>query len=202
LSEASTQQDDLVTSLAADNNATGLRGELTDQGNIVVRALFVILCYQGYAFAFLGVGAPFIAESFHIDQSGIARMYAWISLNSVGALILSRMADRMGRRRIVLLSLLLTPLCSLAAAFSASASLFILFEIITYAGIGATFGSSFVMLAERCQSKSVRQGKVGPIWRSPLVAADASCWPRSSLVTVSHGDGYWLSPRPGSCSYR
>jgi MFS family permease len=148
LSEASTQQDDLVTSLAADNNVTSLRGELTDQGDIVVRALFVILCYQGYAFAFLGVGAPFIAQSFHFDQSGIARMYAWISLNSVGALILSRMADQMGRRRIVLLSLLLTPLCSLAAAISASASLFILFEIIAYASIGATFGSSFVMLAE------------------------------------------------------
>src|SRR6516165_12091454 len=146
--------------LAADNNATGLPGELTDQGNIVVRALFVILCYQGYAFAFLGVGAPFIAESFHIDQSGSARMYAWISLNSVGALILSRMADRMGRQRIVLLSLLLTPLCSLAAALSASASLFILFEIITYAGIGATFGSSFVMLAEALpiEKRSAGQG--------------------------------------------
>src|SRR6516165_3441468 len=108
--------------LAADNNATGLPGELTDQGNIVVRALFAILCYQGYAFAFLGVGAPFIAKSFNFDQSGIARMYAWISLNSAGALILARMADRVGRRRIVLLSLLLTPICSLAAAISDSAT--------------------------------------------------------------------------------
>jgi MFS family permease len=138
----------LVISLATEDNATGPRDELTDQGEIVVRALFAILCYQGYAFAFLGVGAPFIAESFHLDQSGIARMYAWISLNSVGALILSRMADRMGRRRIVLLSLLLTPLCSLAGAISSSAGFFILFEIIAYAGIGATFVSSFVMLAE------------------------------------------------------
>ena len=160
MSEASTQQDDLVTSLAADDNATSSRGELTDQGDIVVRALFMILCYQGYAFSFLGVGAPFIAQSFHFDQSGIARMYAWISLNSVGALILSRMADRMGRRRIVLLSLLLTPLCSFAAAISASANLFILFEIIVYAGIGATFGSSFVMLAEALpiEKRSAGQG--------------------------------------------
>jgi MFS family permease len=122
--------------------------EFTDQGNIVVRAVFAILCYQGYAFAFLGVGAPFIAQSFHFDQSGIARMYAWISLNSIGALILSRMADRVGRRQVVMLSLLLTPLCSLGAAISHNAGLFVLFEIVAYAGIGATFVSSFVMLAE------------------------------------------------------
>ncbi|MBV8361726.1 MAG: MFS transporter [Deltaproteobacteria bacterium] len=160
MSETLIQQDNLATSLAADNNAASLRGELTDHGDIVVRALFVILCYQGYAFAFLGVGAPFIAQSFHFDQSSIARMYAWISLNSVGALILSRMADRMGRRRIVMLSLLLTPLCSFAAAISSSAGLFILFEIIAYAGIGATFGSSFVMLAEALpiEKRSAGQG--------------------------------------------
>lgn len=121
-----------------------MRGE----GEIVVRALFTILCYQGYAFAILGVGAPFIAKGFGLDQSGIARMYAWMSLNAVGALVLSRMADRIGRRRIVLLSLILTPLCSLGAALSTNASLFIIFEIVAYAGIGATFGSSFVMLAE------------------------------------------------------
>ncbi|MBV8055889.1 MAG: MFS transporter [Deltaproteobacteria bacterium] len=159
MSGASTQQDDLVISLAADNNATGLRDEITGQGDAVVRALFAILCYQGYGFALLGVGAPFIAQSFHLDQSGIARMYAWISLNAVGALILSRMADRMGRRRIILLSLLLTPLCSLAAAISASANLFILFEIIAYAGIGATFGSSFVMLAEALPIEKRSEGQ-------------------------------------------
>jgi predicted MFS family arabinose efflux permease len=69
-------------------------------------------------------------------------MYTWISLNSVGAPIPSRMADRMRRRRIVLLSLLLTPICSLAAAISASARLVIVFELVVHVGIGATFGSS------------------------------------------------------------
>jgi MFS family permease len=159
LSEASNRQDVIITSPDADNNGTGLCGESTEQGDMVVRALFAILCCQGYAFAFLGVGAPFIARSFHFDQSDIARMYAWISLNSVGALILSRMADQIGRRSIVLLSLLLTPLCSLAAAISRSAPLFILFEIIAYAGIGATFASSFVMVAEALPIEKRSEGQ-------------------------------------------
>ena len=117
-------------------------------GHSTVRGVFAVLCYQGYAFAILGVGAPFIGKSFGLDQAGIARMYAWISLNSLGALMLSRMADRIGRRRIVMLSLLITPLCSLGAALSARVEFFVIFEILVYAAIGATFGASFVMLAE------------------------------------------------------
>lgn len=117
-------------------------------GKATVRALFAVLCYQGYAFTILGVGAPFIGKSFGLDQAGIARMYAWISINSIGALMLSRMADRIGRRRIVMLSLLITPICSFGAAVSARVEFFIIFEIFVYAAVGATFGASFVMLAE------------------------------------------------------
>jgi MFS family permease len=167
LSKASNGQGVLVTSPDAENNTAGLHHESTDQGSIVVRALFAILCYQGYAFAFLGVGAPFIAASFHFGQSDIARMYAWISLNAVGALILSWMADRVGRRRIVLVSLLLTPMCSLAAAISNGAALFVLFEIIAYAGIGATFASSFVMLAE---SLPIEKRSEGQGWANFAIA--------------------------------
>jgi hypothetical protein len=94
---------------------TGSESLAIDQGNdsgyatATIRAVFVLLCYQGYAYAVLGVGAPFIATGFGLSQSGIAQMYAWISLNSIGALILSRMADRVGRRRIILISLVITP---------------------------------------------------------------------------------------------
>jgi len=111
-------------------------------------ALFAILCHQGYAYAILGIGAPFIGKSFGLDQSGIARMYAWISLNSIGALLLSRMADRIGRRRVLVFGLFITPLGSLGALLSSSAAWFILFEILVYSAIGATFGSAIVMMAE------------------------------------------------------
>jgi len=123
------------------------------------RALFAILCYQGYAFAILGVGAPFIGKSFGLDQSGIARMYAWISLNSIGALVLSRMADRIGRRRILMLSLLVTPVGSLGAFLSSSAAWFILFEILVYSAIGATFGSAIVMMAEALPIEKRSEGQ-------------------------------------------
>ena len=119
-----------------------------EHGRATLRAVATILCYQGYAFALLGVAAPFIAKTFALDESGIAQMYAWISLNSVGALLLSRMADRIGRRRIMLLTLIATPVCSLGAAIATRTRWFIVCEIVAYAGIGAAMTSSFVMMAE------------------------------------------------------
>ena len=117
-------------------------------GRATVRAVAAILCYQGYASTILGVGAPFIAKGFGLDQSAIARLYAWIALHALGGLMLSRMADVVGRRRIVLVGLVVTPIASLGAALSGRIVWFIFFEIITYAAVGATFSSCFVMLAE------------------------------------------------------
>lgn len=131
---------------ADDSAASGRAGEA--HSRVTLRAVFAILNYQGYAFALLGVAAPFIATSFALDQTGIARMYAWISLNALGALVLSRMADRLGRRRVLLFSLLAMPLCSMGAALATRTAWFIMFEIVAYAAIGASLTSSIVMLAE------------------------------------------------------
>jgi MFS family permease len=126
---------------------TGLPAEDT-HGRATVGAAFMVLTVQGYAYSLLGVDAPFIAKDFGLNQSGIAGMYAWISLNALGALVLSRFADRIGRRVIMLLCLTITPLCSIGAAISYKATWFIVFEIAAYAAIGASIASSIVILAE------------------------------------------------------
>ena len=137
----------------------GAEAGVRSHGERTVRALFAILACQGYAFAILGVGAPFIAKTFALDQSGIAKMYAWISLNSIGALILSRMADRVGRRRIVTLGLIMTPLCSVGAALATKAAWFIFFEVAAYSAILATFGSAIVMVAEALPIEKRSEGQ-------------------------------------------
>lgn len=118
----------------------------------IVRRTIVGTCtmlyYQGFTMAINGIGAPWIAKSFALGESGIARMYAWISLSAVGALILSRCADRLGRRRVLLWCMTATPLCALGAALSLNRVVFTCFEIGLYAFIGATLSSSVVMLAE------------------------------------------------------
>src|SRR5713226_4240710 len=110
------------------------------------RQFLVIICamlfYQGYTMSVNGIGAPFIARSFHLGQSGISGLYAWVSISAFGALLLSRMADRIGRRRVLLLCTAGTPLCSLAVALAPSTTLFALFDIFLYSFITASISSS------------------------------------------------------------
>ncbi|HUI25476.1 MAG TPA: MFS transporter [Candidatus Kryptonia bacterium] len=107
-----------------------------------------LLAYQGYTISINGVAAPWIATSFQLSQSGIATLYACISVSALGALILARLADRIGRRRVLLGCLAATPVCALGAALSFDLPLFALSEILLNACIGATMSSATVMLAE------------------------------------------------------
>jgi MFS family permease len=139
----------------ADTSAAGAQegspppyGPSRQHARATMFAVAAILGYQGYALATLGVSAPFIAKSFGLDQSGIARMFAWIALSAFGVMVVSRMADRMGRRRILMWSLVATPVCAIGAALSESEPRFIIFVIGMYSFVGATFASAVVMLAE------------------------------------------------------
>jgi MFS family permease len=171
--------------ILSDNAAASTSGD--QHAKQTVRALFAILCYQGYAFSILGLAAPFIGKTFGLDQSGIARMYAWISINALGALILSRMADQIGRRRILMLGLIVTPLGSLAAALATKAAWFIACEVIVYSAIGATFASAIVMMAEALPVEKRAEGQGwanfaiacgggGPVILAPTLAHFGLSW--------------------------
>ncbi len=114
----------------------------------VVAAIFSLLLYQGYTMAINGIASPFVARSFGLDEAGIAQLFAWISLSSIGALLLSRLTDRVGRRRILLLCMTATPLLALAAAAANSLAMFATIEIFLFAFITASVSASVVMLAE------------------------------------------------------
>jgi MFS family permease len=165
-------------------------------------AVAAILGYQGYAFATLGVGAPFIAKSFGLDQSGIARMFAWIATDAFGVMIVSRMADRMGRRRILMWSLVATPLCAIGAAQSESEPWFIVFMIGMYSFVGATFASAIVMLAE---ALSVRWRARGQGYGGLSVGLGAALCVILMPWLAQHNlscDACWLSRRSDSWLFR
>ena len=61
-----------------------------------VRSVAGVLAFNGFTMSINGIGAPWIAKSFHLGESGIAGLFAWISLSAIGALGLSRMIDRLG----------------------------------------------------------------------------------------------------------
>ena len=101
-----------------------------------VIAILAILFYVGFAVSIVGIASPWIGKSFNLDGAGIARLFAWISVSSLGALALSRMIDRFGRRRMILWCLAAMPLCSIAAALSTNLIAFTAFQIALFAFAG------------------------------------------------------------------
>jgi MFS family permease len=114
----------------------------------LVTSIATAFVFQGFAMSINGIGAPFIAKSFNLGESGIATLFAWISISAIGALGLSRMIDRLGRRRMLLVSMAGTSVSALAAAVATNYAAFALCEIALFAFIGATISGGVVILAE------------------------------------------------------
>ena len=110
--------------------------------------LMAMLFYQGYTFAIVGIGSPWIAKSFGLDQSGIAAVFACLALSSLGALGLSRMADKAGRRRVMMWCMTVMPFCAVGAAVSTRLAPFVAFAILLNAFGVAAATSAIVIVAE------------------------------------------------------
>ena len=124
-----------------------------------VRSVAGVLAFNGFTMSINGIGAPWIAKSFHLGESGIAGLFAWISLSAIGALGLSRMIDRLGRRRMVLVCIAGTAVSALAAALATNIAAFTVCEIALYAFIGATVSGCIVILAEELAIEERARGQ-------------------------------------------
>jgi MFS family permease len=113
-----------------------------------VWAILLMIFYQQFAVSITGIAAPWIGKSFRLDDAGMARLFAWISVSALGAFVLSRMIDQFGRRRMVLWCLGAIPVCSLGAACATNLAVFAIFEIALNAVVVAAGSGCIVMLAE------------------------------------------------------
>jgi MFS family permease len=125
----------------------------------IIAAIVILLVYQGYSLSIIGVASPWIAKSFALDQAQLAELFAWMSLSALGALILARLADRVGRRRIILSSLVVSPLCAAGAAVARHPAPFALFEILISALLGGSVSSAIVLLAEELPVEQRARGQ-------------------------------------------
>ena len=149
-------------SRSADDVAAAARGrdeEPALANRRLALSIATVLCFEGFTMSINGTGAPWIAKSFHLGESGIAGLFAWISLSAIGALGLSRMIDRLGRRRMLLVCMAGTTVSALAAAFATNIAAFALCEIALYAFIGATVACGVVILAEELPIEERARGQ-------------------------------------------
>lgn len=141
-------------------------GEVT-----IIGAIVILLVYQGYSLSVVGVASPWIAKSFALSEARLAELFAWMSLSALGTLILARLADRVGRRRIILSSLVLAPFCAAGAALAYRPGSFAVFEILISALLGGSVSSAIVLLAEELTVEHRARGQAFAAFASAVGGA-------------------------------
>lgn len=168
----------------------------------IIRAAFVVVVYLGYTSTIAGVASPWIAKSFALNQTAISRLYAWLSIASVGTLLLTSVADRVGRRPVVLGCLGATAFSALMAAAAPSALLFIIWATLASACVAAAFSVAIVVLAEELptRERAKGQGYAGFANRSgfalcvllmPLFARNRYSWRLLMVLSAVAGASLW-----------
>jgi MFS transporter, AAHS family, benzoate transport protein len=178
---------------SADEAAEGLPGpggaEAARSNRRLVHWIARVLAFEGFTMSINGIGAPWIAKSFQLGESGIAGLFAWISLSAIGALGLSRMIDRLGRRRMLLVCMAGTPVCALAAALSTNIAAFAVCEIALYAFIGATISSCIVILAEEL---AIEERARGQSWGGLGLSLGGGLCLIAMPMVASHHSWRWM----------
>jgi MFS family permease len=155
----------------------------------LVRSIAMVFAFSGFAMSINGIGAPFIAKSFNLGESGIATLFAWISISAIGALGLSRMIDQLGRRRMLLMSMAGTAVSALAAAVATNYAAFALCEIALYAFIGATISGGVVILAEELPIELRARGQS---WGGLGIGAGGGLCLTLMPLVASHHSWRWM----------
>ena len=113
-----------------------------------VTMLLIVMAFQGYAATIPTIAAPWFRVDFHLNDPSMARVFAGFALSSFGALALARMADRVGRKRVMMWSAIAMPVGALGAWFAPNVFAFVACIIVVEAFLGAAVTCSVVMLAE------------------------------------------------------
>ena len=117
-------------------------------------ALPILLCamatfIDGYDVQALGLTIPLMAKEFGVAPSAFSiAASASLAGMALGALFLSPLADRFGRRRTLVPLLLLFGFATLGAAFSTSTSTLTFWRFVAGLGLGATLPVALTLTAE------------------------------------------------------
>jgi MFS family permease len=106
------------------------------------------LLFEHYDIATLGNASKYIRESFDLPQSEIGRIFAWVRLGALPAVLLVPFADQVGRRRVFLFCLVGASVGTLLTAFTQTLVQFVAAQMLVRTCLIAGSASAFVIVAE------------------------------------------------------
>ena len=118
---------------------------------VVFALCFLVVLFDGFDTAAIGYIAPSLISEWGISRSALAPVLSAALLGlAVGALGAGPLADRWGRKAVLVVSVAVFSLASLASAFSSDIWTLTLLRFVTGIGLGAAMPNAVTLMSEYC----------------------------------------------------
>lgn len=137
----------------------------------------------------IGFSAPSIAKTFGISVPQALQTGTFFFVGMlIGAFVFGRLADRIGRRPVLLIAVVIDAVCGVASAFAPELTWLLALRFLTGIGVGGTLPVDYTMMAEFLPSD--RRGRWLVLLES-FWALGTICLALLALAALSYGDQAW-----------
>lgn len=115
---------------------------------------FCIVAVDGFDTACVGFIAPVLMRDWHVGPQILGVLFgAGLGGLMIGALLLGPLADRIGRRKTLIITVGFFGIASLATAFAPSVSVLVALRFATGLGLGAAMPNAIALTSEYCPER-------------------------------------------------
>lgn len=131
-------------------NSVSSKGKTT----LTLVLCFAIAIFEGFDLQSMGVAAPRMRAEFGLDNAQMAWAFSAAILGTLpGALLGGRYADKIGRKAVLLISILIFGIMSVLTAYASEYSLMLLIRFLTGLGMGGALPMMITMASEAVSEK-------------------------------------------------
>src|SRR3546814_14274354 len=113
-------------------------------------AAFFIRMVDGFDSLVIAYGAPLISEAMRLEPTDIGKLFAASTIGSIfGALVMGPLADRHGRKPILIIALIITTVTTFACAAAETFQHLAAFRFLAAVGLGDALVTVLPLAAER-----------------------------------------------------
>lgn len=159
--------------------------------------LFLVIMFDGYDVVIYGAVVPSLIKDWGISDvtAGAIGSYTVIG-TAVGAIVFGLLSDKLGRKKIILLTIFLFSFFTMVSGFATGPTMFIVFRVLAGIGLGGVM-PNVIALTTEFAPKHIRSALVSFVFCGySLGAIAAALTSRSLLPTLGWEPVFWLAGIP------
>ncbi len=141
---------------------------LTQRQKRLTVILMIGIFFEGFDDALINIALPYIQADFGLNTQQVSYSLSIIGLGTMFAFFLVRLADKMGRRPILLFSIVCYTLCSFITAFAQNMMFLVFWQFLARIFLIGCWSLSYVIVAEEFEAH--QRGKASSILQAVAVS--------------------------------